>query len=123
MSESPLNVTHLNSLNEEEFWSEFGKSLRNSGLGMLPEDEAGDPTDAQRAVRFFQRQMPNIKKLFCNPTTRELIQNHQRRDVALFVATLIDGFAEYFGYVTGTFILIQIYKIGVDRFCDQSEEK
>jgi hypothetical protein len=41
-------------------------------------------------------------------------------DIVVFVATFLDLFAAYFGGIAGAMILVQIYKIGVDRFCSET---
>ena len=105
-------------MDEDALWIELGKAIRRDGLGMLPEEEDFNPSEGQVGRWYFERQLPNIRKIYCNERITQYVQNEQRRDVTEFVATLIDLFSAYFGVAVGTVILVKIYKIGVDRFCD-----
>lgn len=114
------DVAYLASLTDESLYAELGKSVRASGLGMLPSDGGEEPPDEEAAGRsFFSLQFDNIRKLYCTEAIAQLVRDEQKRDIATFVSTLIDLFAAYFGHTTGTILLVQIHKIGVERFCAQ----
>lgn len=106
-------------MSEDALWIELGKAVRNDELGMLPEEEERQPTEAQTGRWFFQRQLPNIRQIYCSENVARLVRDEKRRDVTEFVAILIDLFAAYFGAPAGTVILVLIYKIGVDQFCGE----
>ena len=86
---------------------------------MLPPDGGKELPDDEVGQFFFHQQLANVRKLYCAEAIARLVQDEERRDVVMFVSTLVDMFASYFGVVTGTIILVQIYKIGVDRFCKE----
>ncbi len=104
-------------IDDDKLWAELGKAVRHDGLGMLPEEEERNPSDAQAGRWYFSRQFENIKKIYCNETISSQVTDDKKRDVVVFVSSLIDIFSAYFGVVAGTIILVQIYKIGVDRVC------
>lgn len=104
-------------MDEATFWANLGAIVREQRLGVLPEEESRRESNASVGHAWFQRQMGNIKRLYCTEEVRGLVQDSKKMDVTAFCATLIDLFAAYFGVVVGTMILVQIYKIGADRIC------
>lgn len=109
-------------MDEASLWAELGKAAKDEHIGMLPEEEEQGLSDAQIGYSFFKRQLPHIKKIYCHPKIVDALTNEQKRDVVMFVSGLIDLFGAYFGKVVGTILLVQLYKIGIDRFCDFDAE-
>lgn len=99
-------------------FAELGKAARKSGLAMLP-SEGEELPDWKVGQAFFRRQLANIRRLYCTEAIAKSVQDEGRRDIVVFVSSLLDLFAAYFGVTAATIILVQIYKIGVDRFCGQ----
>jgi hypothetical protein len=117
MGREAPDVAYLASLTDDALYTELGKSVRASGLGMLPSRGDEDVPDHEVGQVFFRQQLTNLRKLYCTESIARLVRDEERRDVVVFVSSLVDVFAAYFGAVAGTILLVQIYKIGVDRFC------
>jgi hypothetical protein len=120
MSISPKSPNEYFQMDESQLWGELGKAIKEERMGILPEDEDRNISEAAAGFSFFKRQLNNIKKIFCADAIVQQFTNEQRRDIAFFVATVIDTISAYYGKVSGTIILVQLYKIGIDRFCSLS---
>ena len=71
MSISNSDVLSYLEMPEEELWEQLGKAVRSEGLGMLPEEEEQNPTDAQTGYWYYIRQLPNICLLYTSPSPRD----------------------------------------------------
>lgn len=83
---------------------------------MMPEGSENQD-DRARGRLFFDTIMPTLKRMICTQKMTEYVRDEKKRDIAIFVAIFIDVVSGYFGVSIGTIILVQVYKIGVDRFC------
>lgn len=120
MIEIPIDVNAYAQLAEAEQWSALGRVVREQRLGVLPEEEDQEANDAVVGEGFFRRQLISIRRIYCIKEVAELVKDEQRRNVVEFVATFLDLFAAYFGGIAGAMILVQIHKIGVNRFCTET---
>jgi hypothetical protein len=113
-------VARLTLLDETQLWEELGATVRSENLGMMPDEEDRANSDEEVGRWYFNRQLTNIKKIYCSENVAGIVEDREKREISNFVTTLIDVFAAYFGIVAGTIILIQIHKFGVDRFCAEA---
>lgn len=123
MSASLKSALDYSRLNDEQLMAELGKAVRQERLGILPEEEDRGADDSVVGRSFFERQLQNLRRIYCTEAIANHVKVEAKRDVVTFVASLIDLFATYFGQVAATIILVQIYKIGVDRFCIETAPK
>jgi len=119
---SMLSPSELVIFSDTELFEELGKAVRSEQLGALPEEEDAEFEDSIVGINFFQRQLINIHKLFCKNPITEHLSNDKKQSVDLFVAAFIDSFIGYYGAWAGTVILVQIYKIGIKKFCSGSNQ-
>lgn len=117
MENDHSQVRRLADLSEHELMEELGRSLQTSGLGMVPDDENGEDTDESIGRRFFTRQLDNIRNIYCTDSIKRFAKDPQSQDITVFVSSLIDTFAAYFGVVTGTILLVQLHKMSIDIIC------
>ena len=120
MSDVNSEIERLSLLEEHQLWKELGATVRNENLGMMPDEEDRANNDEEVGRWYFNRQLLNIKKIYCSENVASIVKDEEKREVSNFVTALIDVFAAYFGIVAGTIILIQIHKFGVDRFCAEA---
>jgi len=118
MDTPALNPKNLLALPQEELWAELGKAVRVGKLGLLQKEEEAEYRDAALGKNFFTRQLENTRKIICHEKIVQTLTNEARKDVVVFVASLIDLISSYYGHVPGTILLVQVFKIGVHRFCD-----
>lgn len=120
MPDVSSEVQRLSILDERQLWKELGAAVRVEKLGMMPDEEDRANNDEEVGRWYFNRQLSNIKRIYCSEKVAGIVRDKEKREVSIFVTSLIDIFSAYFGIVAGTIILIQIHKFGVDRFCKEA---
>lgn len=113
---SPADVERLDSLTEDQLFAELGQAIKSGGLEMLPDAHLHLDVGAQGKL-FFDNVLPVVQRLICNPQIADYVRDEKKRDVVNFVACFVDVIVGYFHIKVSTVILVQVYKMGVDRFC------
>ena len=117
MSTTTLDVNRLATLSDDQLFAKLGQAIKSEGLEMLP-DGAEKLEDEAKGRLFFSRCLPIVKELICNQKMSDYLRDEKKRDVVIFVALFVDVISGYFGVSIGTMLLVQVYKIGVDRLCE-----
>lgn len=120
MSMTTPNLNRLVSLSDDQLFAELGQAIKSNELEMLPDGQE-DIYDEARGKRFFELRLDIIKQMICTAKVTEYVRDEKKRDIASFVSALIDVVSGYFGVPVGTIILVQVYKIGVDQFCEKPD--
>jgi hypothetical protein len=112
-----LTPSEMLALNDSALFEQLGMAVKSDYLGALPEEEEAEFEEQIIGKAYFKRQLANIKQIYCNNALTTRLSDNEKEDVDLFVSALLDSFISYYGGWAGTVILVQIYKIGIHKFC------